>query len=344
MTLLVAVTAMSAFAQGSTKEDWAAPYWWVGLQGGVASTINSNNYKFGKAAPTGSIALGYMIAPEAGLRLHANAPLKSSGVEYTTHGNSPYNLSYVTADLDALINLCTIFGSKDYYPLNFYLIMGLGYNDLTEKYNGVDVTPTPANIKDNGMNLRLGAQLEWNIAKHWSITAEGNVNSDRIGTAQLGINYKFGMKKAPKPVEIVAEPAPAPAPAPAVKKEVATPKPAPAPTPVAKQPENIEKNVFFTIGKSAVVKDQAVVVDEAAKWLKDHETATATVTGYADKGTGSAAINKKISQKRAVAVADMLKAKGIAADRISIDSKGDTVQPFAENDKNRVVLIIATEK
>ena len=32
---------------------------------------------------------------------------------------------------------------------------------------------------------------------------------------------------------------------------------------------------------------------------------------------------------------------GIAADRISSEAKGDTVQPFAENDKNRVTILVA---
>ena len=38
---------------------------------------------------------------------------------------------------------------------------------------------------------------------------------------------------------------------------------------------------------------------------------------------------------------DIVSRHNVDADRIIIDSKGDTVQPFAENDKNRCVIIDA---
>lgn len=67
-----------------------------------------------------------------------------------------------------------------------------------------------------------------------------------------------------------------------------------------------------------------------------------SIVGYADKGTGSAAYNQKISSQRAAYIKDLLINKyGIDASRISEDYKGDTVQPFAENDANRVTICIA---
>jgi hypothetical protein len=64
------------------------------------------------------------------------------------------------------------------------------------------------------------------------------------------------------------------------------------------------------------------------------------VVGYADKGTGNAEVNKMYAERRATECKDALVKKyGCDAARISIDSKGDTVQPFAENDKNRCVII-----
>ena len=63
--------------------------------------------------------------------------------------------------------------------------------------------------------------------------------------------------------------------------------------------------------------------------------------GYADKNTGNARINKKLSKERAEAVAEALKAQGISADRITVDYKGDTVQPFSTMEENRVTVCIA---
>ena len=49
-----------------------------------------------------------------------------------------------------------------------------------------------------------------------------------------------------------------------------------------------------------------------------------------------------LSKRRAEAVADILVKKyGISRDRLKIDWKGDTVQPYAENVWNRIVLMSA---
>ena len=67
---------------------------------------------------------------------------------------------------------------------------------------------------------------------------------------------------------------------------------------------------------------------------------TFTVSGYADKETGSAAYNLQLSEKRARAVADYLESKGVKADRLIVKGYGSSVQPFSGNiENNRVVVI-----
>ena len=66
-----------------------------------------------------------------------------------------------------------------------------------------------------------------------------------------------------------------------------------------------------------------------------------TLSGYADKGTGNAKINARLSEGRVNYVANILRNEyNIDADRIYTEFKGDTVQPFAENDANRVTICI----
>ena len=65
-----------------------------------------------------------------------------------------------------------------------------------------------------------------------------------------------------------------------------------------------------------------------------------SITGYADKETGNPRINKALSEKRANNVAQALKSRGIAADRIVADYKGDTVQPYGVPEENRVSICI----
>ena len=66
------------------------------------------------------------------------------------------------------------------------------------------------------------------------------------------------------------------------------------------------------------------------------------IVGYADKGTGNARINSVYAAKRAEQFKKDLTSKyGVDGSIITVDSKGDTVQPFADNDKNRCVIIDA---
>jgi outer membrane protein OmpA-like peptidoglycan-associated protein len=100
--------------------------------------------------------------------------------------------------------------------------------------------------------------------------------------------------------------------------------------------------IFFKLRESDA--NAASGIDEAIKkvadLMKTSDDAQFTVTGYADKGTGSAKKNKKYAQKRADDVAKKLVEQyGLDAGRLKTDSKGDAVQPFEENDKNRCVII-----
>ena len=101
------------------------------------------------------------------------------------------------------------------------------------------------------------------------------------------------------------------------------------------------RNVFFLINSAKVRPSEMVKVNEVVAFLNANPNAKVAITGYADRGTGNTVINARISKQRANAVfAELVKQK-IAADRIIKDAKGDTVQPFAENDLNRAVICIA---
>ena len=81
---------------------------------------------------------------------------------------------------------------------------------------------------------------------------------------------------------------------------------------------------------------------DVADYLAKYPNAKVQVTGYADAGTGNDKINDRLAAGRADAVVKALKEKyGIAQERIAYDSKGARVQPFAENDLNRVTICIA---
>lgn len=79
--------------------------------------------------------------------------------------------------------------------------------------------------------------------------------------------------------------------------------------------------VFFEFDKSALNERAMLQVDSIYQVLISDTTATVQIAGYTD-GKGSVAYNKKLSDKRAKACADYLQAKGIAAERINLESFG----------------------
>jgi outer membrane protein OmpA-like peptidoglycan-associated protein len=113
----------------------------------------------------------------------------------------------------------------------------------------------------------------------------------------------------------------------------------PAPAPAAAEP--LRRDIFFLINKAVIRDTEASKVNDIVAYLNENKDAKVQVTGYADAGTGNDKINDRLAAQRADAVVKALKDAGIAADRITFDSKGARVQPFADNDSNRVSICIA---
>ncbi|MBQ9193490.1 MAG: OmpA family protein [Bacteroidales bacterium] len=98
-------------------------------------------------------------------------------------------------------------------------------------------------------------------------------------------------------------------------------------------------NTFFTINSAVISDEEAAKLVRYIDWLKANPDVKVAIAGHADKGTGNKRINQKLSEQRAAAVKAFLLERGIAEGRIvSVVANGDRVQPFAENDLNRVVI------
>lgn len=343
-----ALTVANAQSAAEQLDYKPAPYMFVGIQGGAQTTF-TNYDQLKLITPTASVSFGAFFTPAVGARLHVNGMWDKGGIK----PGFTYDYKYVTTDLDLMLNLCTLFGKQNYYPLNVYLIGGVGLNYAWDNDDLVNSAFKPTMAwEDNRLshNARVGAMLDYNFCKHWSINLEVSANSlgDRFNsktstkddwmlTAQVGLAYKFGFKAkpAPAPAPVIVEPAPEPAPAPVVVK--AEPKPAPV---VVKKPE-MQTEIFYAIRETTVTSAEQGKVDQLIKFLKDNTDTKVIVTGYADAGTGNPKINMNYSKLRAENVAKALTAAGIDASRITVDAKGDTVQPFSENDKNRVTIAVA---
>ena len=106
---------------------------------------------------------------------------------------------------------------------------------------------------------------------------------------------------------------------------------------------NFLSNVFFRLNKYVIDANQQINVYNSAQFVKNTGQKI-KVVGYADKKTGNPKINIWLGEQRAKAVAKELMTKyGIPSDMLIVEWKGDTEQPFAINNWNRVVIMTAAQ-
>ena len=91
--------------------------------------------------------------------------------------------------------------------------------------------------------------------------------------------------------------------------------------------------VTFKIGKRNLSRRDRVSLGMLADVIKDtDESIVYTITGYADAGTGSVAINDRLSRERAEAVYDCLVNEyGVDADRLKVEYKGGVENMFYDD-------------
>ena len=88
-----------------------------------------------------------------------------------------------------------------------------------------------------------------------------------------------------------------------------------------------ESVVFFTIGEATLSEYAHATLDNYIAAIRD-TTTPITITGYADKETGSAERNMQLSKERAENVTAYLTSKGIDGSRITTQWVGDTETAF----------------
>lgn len=119
-------------------------------------------------------------------------------------------------------------------------------------------------------------------------------------------------------------------PCPEVQPAAPAPKAAPAP---------MMATVRFTLNSARISNIEKVNVYNVAQYLKENPDQNVTIQGYADRDTGTSEYNMKLSKRRAQAVYDALVNEyGINPDRLSISAEGSDVQPYEENNWNRIVI------
>ena len=372
----VAMGCISASAQEADKTvNVFNPHWYVQAQIGGQYTLGEVG--FGKLlSPNAQLGVGYNFNKVVGARLSFNAWQSKAGQKVISDGASTtykWKWNYIAPMVDATFNLTNLF--CEYNPnrlVEVGVFGGIGANiawgndeaaDVQEailakpgaNLAGYDKTSMPLeNLWDDAKTrfvARVGANVDFRVSDRVKLGVELSANtlSDKYNSKKAGnpdwyFNALVGAKialgqthstktiPAPKPVEkiierIIEKPVVAPAPKTEAKQEVVE--------------EDFRRDIFFPIGNSNIAKSQTTKIAEIVDFMKENPDAKITLTGYADKGTGSEGFNDKIAARRAQTVYNTLAAKGVAKNRMIKKSEGSRVQPFEENDMNRVTICIA---
>ena len=362
-SLSTAAMAQATYTDKDGNEYTFKKHAFLDLQGGAQYTLGEA--KFGDLiSPNVQLGIGYQFTPVFGMRLQANGWQSKggwNGYKATKDGTpytADYKFKYVAPGLDFMFNLSNLFcGWNPNRVFNATAFIGGGANFA---WGNDEVNEIAANIKDQRSYLleylwdgtkvrpfgRAGIDLEFKVSKAVSIMIEGNANftsdkynSKKAGNADWYFNALAGLRinlgKSHTKAEPVKE-------APVPVQEYVKPEPKPQPKVEEKKVEEIRRDVFFVINSNKIASNEESKIKEVVDFLNANPDAKVVVTGYADAGTGNDRINDAISAKRAAAVVKVLKEKyGIEESRITEDSKGARVQPFSENDKNRVSIMVA---
>ena len=362
--MLMGVLSVSAQEQKGTTEYVFEPHWYFQFQGGGQYTTGEADFG-DMISPTIQGAIGYQFSQNVGARLGINAWQSKTGWRDDA-GFIPHNFSYnyVAPAIDLTFDLSNIIaGFNPNRKLSFGAFLGIGLNyrmqnddakhakEYMDTYSYQDEFGWTPMYNDDAclfVKGQAGLTADYHINDAISLGLEGNFNmlSDRYNFKKVGnpdsyfnllvgIKYNFGPTYSTRFI---------PAPEPEIRyvdkiveKIVEVPGPA---VPAAVEP--LRRDIFFEINKTIIRDSEKQKVQDIADYMNAHPTSKVMITGYADAGTGNNRINDRLAKGRAQVVVKALKEQyGIAESRISWDSKGSRVQPFAENDLNRVSICIA---
>ncbi|GHU61430.1 hypothetical protein FACS1894160_4100 [Bacteroidia bacterium] len=276
------------------------------------------------------------------------------------------DFTYSQATIDLLFNLTTLF--RGHYSeravVDVIPFAGIG---VINAYNNQLTTPGFYYVV-----AKLGARLNFNLNRNWSVYVEPQINAtgsefdgytgtalgDAVANLGLGIQYNFG-KGFSTFENLTLE-----------EIEYLNHRVNENRSKIDKHQETLDKHgkrivdlekccedknttvtktiheselpeyIRFRLDSYVIEKQEQNKIKGMVAYLRNNPDSNLLLTGYADKETGNPAHNLRLSKNRVEAVVSELRKQGISESRISVSWKGDREQPFAQNEWNRVVLVI----
>lgn len=362
-------TEGKALIQNSFKHNW-----FIQLQGGGSLTFSEDHKRTSLTdfiAPHVALSLGKHFSPAVGARLQVGGWRSNN---YSAALKDTYKREYLQVNFDGMLNLMNVFTPYTHEKaFNLYALLGAGY---VHGFKNEDMNMS----RTNSIVPRAGLMFDFRVSNRINLNLEavGNLMSDEFsgitrgrkydGTLNVlaGITFKLGRSsfdtvEAIDPNEInrlvnevrsqqslvndrnatISE----------KNSEIADLKNKLASKPDVVVEKTVDEEVVmnavvvFKIGSSQLQDNQEINIYNAAKYFQENPNMDVRITGYADKSTGSAATNQRISEQRAEAVKKILVSKyKIDASRITTEGSGDKVQPFTSDAWNRVAIFTAVPR
>jgi outer membrane protein OmpA-like peptidoglycan-associated protein len=338
------------------KKNKGSDNWFISVAGGASILLgddNSNAELKDRWNLAPQLSVGKWFKPYWGLRLQLNGGAIHGFVgdkaQFMQHNK------YGAAHLDFLVDLTNLWTPyRENRVFRFIPWVGAGYAQRFENQN-IPRTESPS--------INGGILMPFRLSKRIDFTLEGQVSllneqfnrvskyhlTDCIAQFSAGLNFKLGKTdfEVIEPMdygllndlndkinalraendELSKRPKSCPECPEAVSATV-----------VNNYAENV---VYFRLNSSKIDKNQQINIYNTSEFMKANN-APIKVIGYADKKTGTSSYNLGLSEKRARAVAkELIEKYGISSNQITIEWKGSDVQPYKENNWNRVVIMTA---
>ena len=275
--------------------------------------------------------------------------------------------NYGSAGIDMMANLTNLFrGSyKEVNKFDVVPYMGLGY---ITAFNNDETT-----IDYHGIFARIGVNLAYNINSKWAIFLEpqanattkefdgyvGDADADLVANIVLGIQYTINRDYSVPNLNVLSQDE-----VDFLNRKINENRSLienhqnilerqqkllrdlgdccdeKGETIIVNNNNFLPEYIRFSLNSAEITGSERTKIGEAIQFLNANPNSKLLLIGYADKKTGNRTINLALSQKRVESVANELKRGGINSNRIVLEWKGDSEQPYQQNEWNRVVIMV----
>ncbi|MDR0796181.1 MAG: OmpA family protein [Tannerella sp.] len=350
------------------KKNAATDNMFITLAGGANILIGDKNgdANFGdRIAPQGALSIGKWYNPYLAFRLQINGGLMKN-YSFITKTGVMQDYTWINPHVDIMWDVTNFWAPyKESKVFRFVPFVGMGYGHRNKMTDDAKVVMN----RSESLSAHFGAQMLFRLSRGIDLALEGQytlldqewnkeahtgtrTRYHRVPQLMLGLNFNLGKKEfevieqmdyallndlnsqinalRAQNAELSKRPERCPD--------------CPPPPVIPPARENVQNVVYFRLNKSIIDPHQEINISTTADYAKKHNLPIKLV-GYADRKTGNPDYNKGLSERRARAVAKQLTEKyGVPTNRISIDWRGDEVQPYSVNEWNRVVIMNTDDK